>query len=76
MARYEVISNPSFTEIEAGDTIQVTTAWGRGKSVYGRVLGKEKDFMGDRNVVDYHIEGNKLDNWAYDYQITKLIKEC
>lgn len=75
MAGYKVTSNPSFLDIEAGDTIEVVTAWGQGKAVFGEVVDKEKDFMGDRNVVDYHIDGEEHDRWAYDYQVTKLIKE-
>lgn len=75
MARYEVIKNPSFTQVEIGDTVSVRTAWGRGKIAHGKVVGKEESYLGDRNVIDYHIEGEAYDNWAYDYQIDKLIKE-
>ncbi|WMM95570.1 hypothetical protein CRP143_gp5 [Roseobacter phage CRP-143] len=75
MARYQVIENPRFEEIEVGDTIEVRTSWGTGRLVYGVVMGTEVNGKNEQNVVDYHVEGNKYDNWAYDYQIDKLIKE-
>jgi hypothetical protein len=75
MTNYNVISSPTFEDIDTGDTIEVVTGWGTGKAVFGEVVSKEKDFMGDRNVVDYHIDGEPHDRWAYDYQVTKLIKE-
>lgn len=75
MARYEVIQNPSFDDIEVGDTVSVRTGWGTGRIVHGTVMSKEAMGKNERNVVDYHVEGEKFDNWAYDYQIDKLIKE-
>lgn len=64
-----------FDEVEVGDIVHVATAWGGGAIVTGVVLGKEKGFMGDRNVIDYHVDNHEFDNWAYDYQIKKVIKE-
>ena len=75
MARYEVIQSPHFDDIEVGDTVSVRTSWGTGKIVHGVVMSKEAWGKNDQNVIDYHVEGNKYDNWAYDYQIDKLIKE-
>jgi hypothetical protein len=64
-----------FDEVEVGDTVYVQTAWGGGPVVTGVVVGKEKGFMGDRNVIDYMVDGKQFDSWAYDYQIKKVIKE-
>lgn len=63
-----------FDTIEIGDTVHVNTGWGMGPQVVGVVVGKEKGFMGDRNVIDYMVDGKKFDSWAYDYQIQKVIK--
>lgn len=65
----------TYEDIEVGDTVRVRTAWGTGNTVEGVVKSKERLGKNDQDVVDYHVDGEKFENWCYLYQIDALIKE-